>query len=84
MCINVKIWGQEKIEERKSWKPEKCSELYNHGREREHLAGMETKDFFSFFCWCLLREKCRNTKENIKKAERNVSSNTDLQTESSI
>lgn len=84
MSMDGKIWGQEKIKERKSCKPEKGSELYNHGRERVHPAGTEMKDFFSFFCWSLLREKCCNTEENIKKAQRNVSSNTDLESERRI
>lgn len=84
MCMDGKIWGYETIKERKSCKPEKCSELRNHGREREHPAGAEMKDFFSFFCWSLLSEKCCDTEENIKKAQRNVSSSTDLETEKSI
>lgn len=80
MYVDVKI-GQEKVKEIKSGKPEKHCKLYNNNREKKHLAVTGMKDLLY---WCLLRKKSLSMEENIKKAERNMSSKTDQETEKSI
>lgn len=62
------MWGEEKLKETKNCKAERCSELHNNDKGKEHLEGTEMKNLL---CCCLLRKKkyasCKQTSRRQRK-----------------